>query len=226
MAHYYDSDDSTLYSRGSEQHRSRRRRSYSAERTRRPRRPRRRHSTTEEQKGGSGTAGTFVKLGLGVVLVQIVATCFTHWIKDKHETNEKEYREEKRRAFEKAKAKRRREEEEYEKRRQREEDDVDGHGRERGREWDEREVIIREGRRLMPADAEDAVSEDTEVRRIEPAPIDYHDDGYSDEDDDWDDARRRAPSVAARSRSRFGRTKSVTGLRDGRSRSRPAERVT
>lgn len=144
-------------------------------------------------------------------------------MKDKHEANEREYRHEKRKAFERAKAKRRRDEEEHEKRRQREEDESDGD------DWDEREIIIREGRRIgyVPADASHARdgSEDREVRRIEPPPADDYQD-YDDSEDDWDDGRRREPSVAARSRSRFGRTKSMTGMRDGRSRSRPAERVT
>lgn len=233
------SDDSTLYSRGS---RHRRRRSSPSERTRRPRRSRRyaspppRADPKGSSGGGSSSTGTFIKLGLGVVLVQIVATCFSSWVKDKQEATEKEYRDEKRRAFEKAKAKRRRDEEEHEKRRQREEDDDT-----RASDWDEREVIIREGRRLAyaPGDADSAreLSGDREVRRIEPAPDDYYDDyedddyEYSDEDDDdWDDVRRRrrrrAASVASRSQSRFGRRKSVTGMRGSRSRSRPAERVT
>ncbi|CAK1364374.1 hypothetical protein CB0940_08069 [Cercospora beticola] len=216
----YSSDDSTLYSRGS---RHRGRRSSPTDYNRRPRRSRRYASPSRDEKKGSSTAGTFVKLGIGVALVQIVATCFSAWMKDKQEADDRHYRHEKRRAFEKAKAKRRREEEEYEKRRQREEDESDG------REWDEREIIIREGRRIgyVPAEnanAERDDSQDRQVRRIEAPPDDYYD--YEHSDDDWEDERRRAPSVAARSRSRFGgRPKSVRDLRDDRSRSRPAERI-
>lgn len=211
----YDSDDSTLYSRGSRRHS--RRHSTDEPYARRPRQSRR-YSSPPREKSSSSKAGTFVKIGLGVALVQVVATCVSEWMKKREaetERAERRYQREKRHAFEKAKAKRRREEEELERRRDREDDSDDDI---------EREIIIREGMRIthVPIDADPArdMSEEQDVRRLEAPPEDYHD--FSD---DSDGDIRRPPSVAARSRSRYGRTGSVPN-RDGRSRSRPAERVT
>lgn len=181
----------------------------------------RRHSyppeTPREEKGSSKT-GTFVKLGLGIAFVHVVATAVSEWMKKKEEENERRYHRDKRRAFEKAKAKRRRDDDLEEKRRQREEesdsDDV------------EREVIIREGRRIayVPMDA-DPSRDEPEVRGYLPAPEDHHDQDDWDDRDGWEDrAPSRAQSVGGRSKTRFGgRSKSVRGEeRDGRSRSRPA----
>ncbi|KXT08170.1 hypothetical protein AC579_10169 [Pseudocercospora musae] len=155
----------------------------------------RRHSyppeTPREHKGSSKT-GTFVKLGLGIAFVHVVATAVSEWMKKKEEENERRYHRDKRRAFEKAKAKRRRDDDLEEKRRQREEESDSSDV--------EREVIIREGRRIayVPMDA-DPSRDEPELRRCLPAPEDHHDhDDWHERDGREDRAPSRAQSVGGR----------------------------
>lgn len=219
----YESDDSTLVNSRRGERRRTRYRSPSRESSHYSRpRHNRRHSFPADappREEKSSKAGTFVKLGLGVVFVQVVATCISEWMKNKQEENERRHRREKRRAFEKAKAKRRREEEKNDREVERRERDGDSEI--------EREVIIREGRRItyVPMDADVEREESPEIRGYLPPPPAHDSNEHDDwvESDGWDDRRSRAHSVGARSRSRFGRSKSVYGEdRDGRSRSRPA----